>query len=135
SRSRLAEIVPKERLGMIDLVKAAGVDVSDWSNSKRGRAGAAMNPKYCYEWSFVEPRRVVVLNIWHHAMKENDGGIIIRDMNMRAFASERLEPERTRALKMDAAMQTAMNGGLPVRVIVLAGKRRGDPDGPLEGPS
>src|SRR5438552_1841028 len=77
--STLAQIAPKEKLRMIDLVKAAGVDVSDWSNSKRGRAGAAMNPKYCYEWSFVEPRRVVVLNIWHHAMKENDGGIIIRD--------------------------------------------------------
>jgi hypothetical protein len=29
-----------------------------------------MNPKYCYDWSFVELGKVVVLNLWHHSMKE-----------------------------------------------------------------
>ena len=87
----------------------AGVDVGDWANYQGGERYAARNPKYCYEWSFVEPGKVVVLNIWHHAMKEEDGAIITRDMNMRQFAAQRPEPERTRALNMDMAIRTAVH--------------------------
>jgi hypothetical protein len=54
---------------------------------------------------------------------------------MRQFASQRPEPEHTRALNMDTAIQTAIREDLPIRVVVLAGKRRGDPDSPAEGPS
>ena len=51
--SSLNDIKPTERLRVIDLVKAAGLDVRDWSKFKGGKAKAAVNPKYCYEWSFV----------------------------------------------------------------------------------
>ena len=131
----LEEIAPKHKLRLIDLVSDAGVDVSPWGESKRGKDGAAMNPKFCYDWSYVQPGRVVVLNLWHHAMREGPGGSITLDTNMRAFASQRPEPERSRALKMDAAIQTAIRDDLPIRVVALAGKRRGDANGPAEGPS
>jgi 5-methylcytosine-specific restriction protein A len=133
--SALAQIAPTTKPRLMDLAKAAGVDVSDWANCKGGERRAAANPKYCYEWSFVEPGKVIVLNIWHHAMEEDAGGVITRDLNMRAFAAERPEPERTRALKMDDAIKTAIKDKLPVRVVVVAGKRRGDADGPVSGPS
>ena len=94
-----------------------------------------MNPKYCYEWSFVEPGKVVVLNLWHHLMTEGPNGAITLDTNMRQFASQRPGPGHTRALSMDTAIQTAIRDDLPIRVVVLAGKRRGDPDGPVERPS
>jgi 5-methylcytosine-specific restriction protein A len=48
--SELSEIAPTALQRIIDLVSAAGVDVSDWGNFKGGIAKAASNPKYCYEW-------------------------------------------------------------------------------------
>jgi hypothetical protein len=131
----LADILPTQKLLLIDLVRAAGVDVSDWARSKRGQSGAAMNPKYCFEWSFIEPGNVVVINIWRHSMKEETSQVVTVDLNMRQSAAKRPEPERTRALKMDSAIQTAIRDRLPIRVVVLAGKRRGDPGGPSAGPS
>jgi hypothetical protein len=37
----------------MDLVAAAGIDVSDWANFEGGQQKAASNPKYCYDWAFV----------------------------------------------------------------------------------
>ena len=54
----LDELRPKAKNRLIDLVRAAGVDVSDWKNFERGARWEAANPKYCYEWCFVEPGRV-----------------------------------------------------------------------------
>jgi len=122
--SKLSEILPTNSPRMIDLVEAAGVNVSDWGNFKGGKEKAASNPKYCYEWSFVEPKKVVVLNLWHDLMEENADGIIMRSINMREFASKRPSPERERAIKMDEAIQTAIKEKLPIRVIVLGGRRR-----------
>jgi len=125
----LSEIRPKDRHRVMDLVKAAGVDVSDWSNFRGGEKKAACNPKYCYEWSFVEPQNVVVLSLWYESMQvQNDE--IFQSLNYRQTSDEFDEiPGRNvwkkRALKMDQAFQEAMNDGLPVRVIVCEGPRRG----------
>ena len=54
------ELKPTEKQLVMDLVEAAGVEVSDWANSSRGAKGAAANPKYCYEWSFLQPNRIIV---------------------------------------------------------------------------
>ena len=47
--SKLNDIAPKEHLRVMDLVREAGIDVSDWQNFKGGAEKAASNPKYCYE--------------------------------------------------------------------------------------
>ena len=103
---------------MIDLVRAAGVDVSEWAHFKAGenKERAAMNPKYCYEWAFVEPKKVVVLNIWFNALKEK-AGTIWCDLNerkntQRAAQLPGSDPRRQRRLKMDSALQTAFREGL-----------------------
>ncbi len=89
--SALSEIRPRKRQRIIDLVRAAGVNVSDWANFKGGKRKAASNPKYCYEWAFVEPKKVVVLNLWYAEMEERDG-VVVRDLNMREIAQQSGRP-------------------------------------------
>lgn len=126
--AELSEPRPTQHHLVIDLVKAAGVDVSDWANFKGGAKSAASNPKYCYEWAFVEPGKVVVLNLWHAEMEKRKG-VIVRELNMRdtAYQYGGLPGRavwRTRARKMDHAIQTAWREQLPVRVIVCEGEMR-----------
>ena len=132
--SKLDEIAPKERLRLMDLVQAAGVDVSDWANYRGGAAKAAANPKYCYQWSFVEPGKVVVFNLWHGQMQINDGEVITRKLNVRDFANKRKGPEKRRGLEMDEAIQTVLRDKLPIRVVVLGGRIR-NINNPAEKPS
>jgi hypothetical protein len=127
--SELSELIPKGRPRMIDLVKAAGVNVSDWENFKGGESKAASNPKYCYEWSFIEPKKVVVLTLWRKNIKKQDG-TIWRDFNMRKTAQDLGQiPSKAlwqkRSLKVDLAIQEAIKDGLPIRIIVQEGVMRG----------
>jgi 5-methylcytosine-specific restriction enzyme A len=123
--SLLKEITPTIRQRVIDLVEAAGVDVSDWANFKGEDAGK--NPKYCYEWAFVEPGKVAVLNLWLDLMREEEGNIIYR-LNTRedakGFALARSSVQGRRALRMDEVLQRALQELLMVRVIICSGNRR-----------
>jgi 5-methylcytosine-specific restriction enzyme A len=127
--SVLSELTPKAPLRMIDMVRSAGVDIRDWGNFKGGQAKAASNPKYCYEWSFIEPGKVVVLNFWHASIKEHDA-TVSRQINMRERATQQFDSAPTksiwkkRALRMDSAIQTAYRDQLPVRVIICEGEMR-----------
>src|SRR3990167_5369497 len=77
--SILEELKPTKNRRVIDLVRAAGVDVSDWANFKGGRKRAASNPKYCYEWAFVTPGQLVVLNLWYAHLREQNGVVVLED--------------------------------------------------------
>ena len=120
----------------MDLVAAAGVDVAPWAEYD-GRGGPAANPTYCYNWSFVEPGRVVVVNLWHANLREGDGAIST-ETNMRRRANDlrnKRDPQsaswRRRAEQWDSAVQAAMGGNLPIRAVIIDGKMRraGDPAG------
>ena len=84
---QLSDLKPVRQQLVIDLVKQAGVDVTDWSTGKGGIAKAASNPKYCYEWAFIQEGVVVVLNWWYEELLERDGVILV-DLNMREVAHE-----------------------------------------------
>ena len=129
----LDDIRPVRKDFVHDLVREAGLDVTDWSNGKRGVAGARTNPKYCYEWVFVEPGNAIVLNLWHVLLEEEDGRIVHRG-NFREdaeiqFARGRGNPWGRRARKLDEALQLARRDNLAIRVILNAGNRR-DRDDP-----
>jgi len=131
----LEDIRPIRKEFVHDLVREAGLDVSDWSNSKRGAAGARTNPKYCYEWVFVEPGNAIVLNLWHVLLEEDVDGRIVHRANFREdaeiqFARGRGNPWGRRARKLDEALQLAHRDNLAIRVILNAGHRRDrdDPD-------
>lgn len=136
--SALSEIRPRKHQRLIDLVRAADVDVSDWANFKRGARWAAANPKYCYEWSFVEHGKVIVLCLWHASMHVEDGAIV-QTLNMREIARRFEELTggalgKRRSRGMDLAIQRAFREGLPIRVVVCEGHRR-DLDEPEAKPS
>ena len=71
--SGLSSLKPSKRQRVYDLVQDTGVDVSDWSNMKGGERKAAANPKYCYEWSFIQPSDVIVVNFWYEEIQEQQG--------------------------------------------------------------
>ena len=67
---------PAGRGRVMAFVQAAGIDVSDWVNFTGGRAKAATNPKYCYEWAFIDRNKgVAVFNLWHHKTVKTRGRV------------------------------------------------------------
>lgn len=133
----IAALMPRRREIVYEILRdELQADVSDWANYKKGATAPAANPKYCYEWSFTQGERLVVLNLWHASFKPR-GDDVVCELNMRAHAHEiaraQDEPWRDkkpkpiwekRALKMDRAMQLADRKKLPVRVIVCEGNMR-----------
>jgi hypothetical protein len=131
----LKTIEPVTHRRVMDLVQDAGVNVDDWVNFKKGpnSVRAASNPKYCYDWAFVENGKVVVLNLWFDSMRVN-GNAITQDINPRRFGDEvgkiKSATWAKRATRMDVAIQRAYREKLPIRVIVCQGDMRTaeDPD-------
>lgn len=69
------DLKPTERHRVYDLVREAGVDISDWSNYRRPEHPSS-NPKYCYNWAF-EGTDPFDHCLWHQQMQE-DGVQITR---------------------------------------------------------
>jgi 5-methylcytosine-specific restriction enzyme A len=125
---------PHENQRVMDLVAAAGVDVGHWAESSKGPVQTpASNPAYCYEWAFIEPGHVVVLNVWHGEIRERNGQVWC-DLTPRAYSEKgrsatTLQPSQRgtlakRAIRMDQAIAFAFGNQLPVRLIVGEGLQR-----------
>lgn len=125
--SSLSDLRPTARLRLIDLVEQTGIDVSDWKDFRGGASRAAANPKFCYEWVFVKPKEFVVLNLWHDMFETRDNGEIYINLNSRAHAEEVSGVEKLRATKGDEAFKLVVKDKLPIRVIVITGRRRSRP--------
>mgnify|MGYP003580341987 CR=1 FL=1 len=126
--SQIHDMRPLSKELVIDLVRAAGVDVSDWSNYSGGHKRAATNPRYCYEWAFMQPGEVVVLNLWYELLRERRG-TIFQELNLRKTArnlksSGGSSVQIRRAMSVDEALRTAFEDALPVRAIINDGARR-----------
>lgn len=122
------ELRPVGRNRVIDLVQAAGIDVSDWGNFSRGPRYASVNPKYCYNWSFISADGTVVLNLWFRNIIERRGVITV-ETNLRELAQElrRRKSKRlwiVRAARMDEALMAAANAKARIRIIVNDGDMR-----------
>jgi 5-methylcytosine-specific restriction protein A len=129
--STMDEVKPTVKQRVIDLVSAAGIDVSDWGKFAGGEKRAASNPRYCYEWSFLKPGSIVVLNLWYRSLSEGNG-IVSADLNVRMSIRRYAEGGkgvwRTRVEKLDIAIQDAAKNLLPVRVIINDGEIRAADD-------
>lgn len=129
--SLLDSILPTKKSTVMELVKSAGVDVSDWSNMDSDVKGPAENPKYNNRWSFVQPGKVVVLNYWHQDIEEINKKLQItanHKKNIKKLQNEKTSHSRSRridlAYGMDEGLQTAYFNNIPIRIIVLTGKKR-----------
>lgn len=118
------DIRPKRKDRVYDSVEAAGVDVTDWEQSSADPRRKRMNPKYCYNWSFVQPGKVVVASLWHAEMQPR-GATVIHAKNFREDARLNAPKQawRKRATDLDEALHLAHSHGIPVRVIILDGGR------------
>jgi 5-methylcytosine-specific restriction enzyme A len=114
------EVRPTIKSRVIDLVEQAGIDVSKWAEYK-GQSPAA-NPKFCYEWAFVEDDRIV-LSIWTHQLAIK-GGEVVWSGNINDFVSSTDGPRRARAIKFREAIKLAYLKALNVNVIVCHGQPR-----------
>jgi len=56
--TRLKNLLPQNKPRIIDLAKQAGINVNDWGKGRGGEAKAASEPRYCYEWTFLEPNKI-----------------------------------------------------------------------------
>lgn len=121
---------PRKKDKVFDLVEEAGFDVTDWVNTAR-RCAVKANPKYCYEWSFVEPGKVVILNLWWDMFEQLSSGSIVHRHNFRSDAEGNVgKPTwEKRARRLDSAVQQVYRKGLDLRVIINDGikRKRGDP--------
>lgn len=126
----LEEIRPRKKNRVIDLVQQAGLDVSDWSNCS---GPPAANPKYCYEWAFVDEGVAVVLSLWHEDCKAANQRVIqsvnFRDVERR-YAEIGKQLRAARAKRADEAILVASRRKVPIRVILVEGEKKGlaDPD-------
>lgn len=124
----LSDIRPRAKELVFDLVDAAGFDTADWIASSNDPRGPKANPKYCYEWAFLQPGKLVILNLWHRNMVEENGHIIQRE-NFRSDAEFHKRVSRksswaNRAARLDNFIQIALRDNLPVRVIINDGTMR-----------
>lgn len=121
--TELAELRPTQHHRMIDLVSEAGLDISDWTNFKGGAARAGNNPKYCYEWAFVQPNRPILVNLPHQDMREREGRVLF-ELNLRELSSGygSKPPRKNRLERLARALELAYSAELPIRVIVFDGK-------------
>lgn len=109
----------------MDLVESIGIDVSDWANFKGGAEKAASNPKYCYEWSFEDhAKKLIVLNLWYENIEILDGDLV-QKLNLRKTAENAASsPQSRRAAKMDFSLQKAARLSWPVSVIICERERK-----------
>lgn len=123
----LESLKPTKKELVFDLVEAAGLDISDWIASAKNPAKIKDNPKYCYNWSFVDAGNLIVLCLWHDQTKSKDGKIF------QTFAFDtwlsnftplgRSNPKLRRAEAFVEAVEKAYKLHLPLRVILLTSKQ------------
>lgn len=136
----LESLRPVADLKVMDLVAAAGVDVSPWAVKEGGApvANPKANPNYCYEWAFGEGDEPIVLCIWFDTLTAQPEGIVFED-NLRQLAKKledirferlatpsvksRAKDQAKRCDRFDRRLQLATRRLLPVRVILLDGVR------------
>ncbi len=109
-------LCPAAKPRIIDLVAAAGFDVSDWSNYKGGQEKAGANPKYCYEWCYEQDGKYL-LNIWYENMSF-EADAVRQHLNLRNRTTDLKGVRRVRARRFDTAVRSAYEIGANPRVVV-----------------
>jgi 5-methylcytosine-specific restriction enzyme A len=129
----LSALLPTEKPLVIDLVRQAGIDVTEWNDFKG--ANPATNPKFCYNWSFRRPEELVVALFFHDDLTIV-GDEIIHDQNIRLrdgrLGGSGAAQWKKRANELDENLRIAYRDGLPVRAIILEGEKRNHLDAESE---
>lgn len=121
----LSALKPVAKPLIIDLVRETGIDVTEWGDFKG--SNPAMNPKYCYNWSFRKPGELVVALFFHDDLTVVDDEIV-HDQNIRLrdgrLGGKGAAQWKKRANELDENLRLAYREGLPIRAIILEGEKR-----------
>lgn len=124
----LDDLRPTTKQRVMDLVEAAGHDVSVWSKGFKNPSQPSSNPKYCYEWSFLQDGQPAIFNLWHDQLVLEDGAIRLKGNFRAQLKKYEKQPKRsnwrTRAKRFDDALRLVWAHSYPVRVILNDGSRR-----------
>ena len=125
-------LFPVGKRTVYSILQELGFDVSEWATGKRGLKGAAANPNFCYEWSFLQEGKALAVCMWHVELDEDSECIFYKN-NVRHPSTSSNPRSRQmwirRARSLDANLQRAFLSALPIYSIVIAGQRR-DRDDP-----
>jgi 5-methylcytosine-specific restriction protein A len=122
----LETIRPSQWQRVMDLVADAGIDVTDWS--KDFTRDPSTNPKFCYNWAFEKPGEFVVVCLWHSELRHSDASVIFAGSLRQPVRGKGAANWKRRAQSFGEHIRKAYRNALPVRAILLAGKRRNDDD-------
>jgi 5-methylcytosine-specific restriction enzyme A len=116
----LATLRPAAKPTVYKLVEQAGLDVSDWSKRKEQTLSPASNPN----WAFMQDEQQIVVNIWFDEIFISASKICVR-MTARENSKNLTGVRKSRALELDRVIETAFTNSLPIRTIILEGRKRG----------
>lgn len=117
----LEDLRPINQHRVYDLVREAGVDVSDWEASKGNAVNAAANPNFCFNWAFVQRGKLVVLCLWHENMTEKDG-VVSYSWDVPVEGKPPIV--RRRIKQANEAIREAFESNLPLRIIICRSANR-----------
>lgn len=138
----LAALKPTRDEKIMDLVAAAGVDVTPWALTKDGKPVKTprSNPNYCYEWAFGGGHEPTVLCVWHRSIAKLNGQITLKDsvrqyaLKLDPLTFDRSQPtevrsrardQARRARHFDSLLQMTYRKSQPVRIVLLEGEAKG----------
>jgi len=118
----IESLTPIKYQPVMHLLRDAGFDVRDWKKNYRGKSPAA-NPRFCYNWSFVQPGERVAICLWHDGLDE-DGKRVYRTLGPRKPTG--LDPKseaiwKRRSDEMLDNLRLAYEQQLPITAIMLEG--------------
>ena len=139
----LESLRPTQRAAIMDVVAAAGIDVSKWAIKQDGSPvrEPKKNPNYCYEWAFGGGDEPTLLCVWHNSLTTSEGSVAsignLRELtqSLDRVAFDRFSPsdvksrardQAKRANKFDSLLQHAFRKAKPVRVVLLMGEPRSE---------
>lgn len=139
----LESLRPAQRAAIMDVVAAAGIDVSKWAIKQDGSRvlEPKKNPNYCYEWAFGGGDEPTLLCVWHRSLADSQGSIeyegSLRELalSLDRVAIDRTNPSQVksrardqakRARNFDSLLQRAYRKSRPVRVVLLLGEARSE---------
>jgi 5-methylcytosine-specific restriction protein A len=139
----LESLRPRSEGMIMDLVAAAGIDVSSWAMKQDGTVvkNPRANPNYCYEWAFGGNGQPTALCVWHSSLEVSDDSISYEDslrqhaLALDVLAIDRSKPTEVRARSRDQAkrarnfdslLQKACRKSERVRVVLLFGQPRAE---------
>jgi hypothetical protein len=139
------DLKPKTHSYIMDLVREAGIDVTDWEFNPDGQPvkNPRANPNYCYNWSFGDTKSGYVVCVWHASLRDEKGHVVYRsdtgttlkklqDRLYKASTTQeqksRLTQQIRRAQNFIEAVSFSFLSQRPLRLILNLGDMRREED-------